>query len=214
MPEKTIGLTGAFEATDKHGTPWLVQSLSIEAKGYIPDVRVQLHLPYQTALPDDEIFLAQVMAQLHKIGYEGEPVGRAELGMQGPDYVMLEPSRGFRAFAKTLGWQDLAESDPCPGPCAQGPRRRFRKSSTKPAFRFGCAIETATGWRATTQSCNPCSAGCGLSWSGAAQASPWRTAWSTPRALRKTPNLGWTCWSRFQLPPPRKLLSCRRWARG
>lgn len=131
MPEKTIGLTGAFEATDKHGTPWLVQSLSIEAKGYIPDVRVQLHLPYQTALPDDEIFLAQVMAQLHKIGYEGEPFGRAELGIQGPDYVMLEPSRGFRAFAKTLGWQDLAESDPLP--CAQGPRRRFRKSSTKPS---------------------------------------------------------------------------------
>lgn len=136
MSKKTIGLTGAFEATDKHGTPWLVQSLSIEAKGYIPDVRVQLHLPYQTALPDDEIFLAQVMAQLHKIGYEGEPFGRAELGMQGPDYVMLEPSRGFRAFAKTLGWQDLAESDPLPWALRPGAEASFQEELNEARFSF------------------------------------------------------------------------------
>ena len=136
MPEKTIGLTGAFEATDKHGTPWLVQSLSIEAKGYIPDVRVQLGLPYRTALPDDEIFLAQVMAQLRKIGYEGEPFGRAELGMQGTDYVMLEPNQGFRVFAKTRGWQDLAESDPLPWALRPGAQASYQEELNEARFTF------------------------------------------------------------------------------
>lgn len=114
MGSKVIPLAGEFDAKDKRGVTWCVQSVSLEQKGYIPDVRVQLKDRYDVALFDDEAFIGHVMAQLRKAGYAGEPFGRAELGMQGSDFVVLEPCREFRPFAKEKGWRDLGDIEPLP----------------------------------------------------------------------------------------------------
>lgn len=102
-----IELHGPFQATDKKGLFWNVTRLVIEGEGYIPDVRVELDSAYDEPLYDDDLFIGQVMARLRSAGFEGEAFGRAELGMQGKDFLMLEPSKDFRDFAVSRGWLDL-----------------------------------------------------------------------------------------------------------
>ncbi len=110
-----IELHGPFQATDKKGLFWNVTRLSINAEGYIPDVRIDLDSSYEgEALYDDAVFIGQVMDKLRSIGFSGEPFDRAELGMQGRDYLMLEPSKDFREFALTRGWVDLSKVEGLP----------------------------------------------------------------------------------------------------
>lgn len=86
--------------------------IEIEAQAYIPDVYVRLDQDVSDdELYDDEAFVAFVNSALKALGYEGRPFGRAELGMQGRNFIVLEPPRAFALFvAHRFGWVDLNHS--------------------------------------------------------------------------------------------------------
>ena len=51
------------------------------------------------------------MSALAALGYGGNPFERAELGLQGRDYIVLEGGREFGAFAaERFDWRDLGKS--------------------------------------------------------------------------------------------------------
>lgn len=91
------------------GLSFLVTRIEIRSRGYIPDVYARFALdvlPYQ--LYDDDVVIGHVMEQLRRIGYAGRPFHRAELGMQGRTFIVLEPNREFRQFVvERHAWQDM-----------------------------------------------------------------------------------------------------------
>lgn len=109
--EPRIQLHGPFEAQDSNGNVLGVTGIDIAHEGYIADVFVRLDAPYEGALYDDATFVAYVRTALRSVGYTGPGFERAESGMQGKDYVVLEPNRSFAAFARSKGWKDLGEYD-------------------------------------------------------------------------------------------------------
>lgn len=106
-----IQLHGPFEAKDSHGRVLSVTSIDIAHEGYIADVFVRLSEPYEGALYDDTTFVAYVRTALRSVGYSGPGFERAESGMQGRDFIVLEPNRSFTAFARSKGWKDLNAYD-------------------------------------------------------------------------------------------------------
>jgi hypothetical protein len=116
-----IVLVGPAFIADQKGRMIPITQITIDAESYIPDVAVtidwkafikanpKLDLDLDDtrdfALYDDDKFIAGVMAQLRNIGYEGEDFGRAELGLQSDDGIVLEPGTEFSDFAMTKGWK-------------------------------------------------------------------------------------------------------------
>lgn len=99
--------SGQRQVADSHSRNWTITNVSIEKSGYIPDVSVNISpaMSHRDELFDDPVFIGAVMGLLREAGYEGRPFGRAELGMQEADCVMLEPNAEFCAFAEEkLGW--------------------------------------------------------------------------------------------------------------
>lgn len=80
-------------------------TIKIEKEGpYTPDVYVFLDRPYKGQIYDDRVANA-VSLFLRKKGYKGPSLGWAESGMQGRNYLVLEPSRAFDSFARKQGFK-------------------------------------------------------------------------------------------------------------
>lgn len=107
-----ITLAHDLRGRDRHDREHLVRRIEIEAQAYIPDVYVRLdHDVMDDQLFDDDAFVAFVNDTLKAIGYEGRSFDRAELGLQGRNFIVLEPPRAFGQFAaRRYGWRDLALS--------------------------------------------------------------------------------------------------------
>lgn len=108
-----IQLCGPFVAISSAGVCWAVQSVGIEREGYIADVYVRLSsgAALDARLCDDRGFVGSVMSQLRTVGYTGEGFGRAEMGMQSDQCVVLEPSSDFGRWAQTKGFVLLNDED-------------------------------------------------------------------------------------------------------
>ncbi|CAD5366681.1 hypothetical protein RA210_U10447 [Rubrivivax sp. A210] len=108
--EGWIELATQRRGRDRTGREHLVTRIEVKSRGYIPDVYVRMdHDVLDEALYDDDAFVAFVNQVLNEIGYSGRPFDRAELGLQGRNYIVLEPGREFRAFVvQRFGWCDLA----------------------------------------------------------------------------------------------------------
>lgn len=104
-----ITLATDLRGSDRNGREHLIKRVEIEAQAYIPDVYVRLDRDVgEDELYDDEAFVAFVNSTLKALGYVGRPFGRAELGMQGRNFIVLEPPRAFAQFvAHRFGWVDL-----------------------------------------------------------------------------------------------------------
>jgi hypothetical protein len=104
-----ISLVQALHARDRKGREHAVTVIKIRSRGYIPDVYVQIDREIiDEALYDDETFVGAVIDALRTLGYQGKPFDRAELGMQGRDYIVLEPGTEFRQFViQRFGWHEL-----------------------------------------------------------------------------------------------------------
>jgi len=60
----------------------------------------------------DSTFIANVMKLLKDLGYNGKKFGRAELGMQADEYIVLEPSKDFCNWVEQkYGWVDLDKQE-------------------------------------------------------------------------------------------------------
>jgi hypothetical protein len=105
-----ICLAGLSRTLSSDGISWPIVKIEIRAKGYIPDVYVRFNVPVESAqLFDDPLVVAHVIAVLRGLGYQGPPFERAELGMQGRNYIVLEPGADFRRFViDRYRWQDLS----------------------------------------------------------------------------------------------------------
>jgi hypothetical protein len=104
-----ISLAQALHARDRKGREHVITVIKIRSRGYIPDVYVQIDRDIRDeALYDDDVFVDAVINALRTLGYQGKPFDRAELGMQGRDYIVLEPGPEFRQFViQRFGWHDL-----------------------------------------------------------------------------------------------------------
>lgn len=104
-----ITLATDLRGRDRTGREHVVKRIEIEARAYIPDVYVRLDdYILEDELYDDEVFVTFVNNALKALGYEGRTFGRAELGMQGRHFIVLEPPRAFAEFvAHRFGWVDL-----------------------------------------------------------------------------------------------------------
>lgn len=104
-----LTLATDLRGCDRNGREHLVKRVEIEAQAYIPDVYVRLDRDvWEEELYDDEVFVAFVNNALKALGYEGRSFDRAELGMQGRNFIVLEPPRAFAQFvAHRFGWVDL-----------------------------------------------------------------------------------------------------------
>lgn len=93
----------------RRGLSFLITKIEIRSKGYIPDVYARFSLDvldYQ--LFDDDVVVGHVIEQLRELGYPGSPFGRAELGLQGRTFIVLEPGSAFRQWvSQRFAWQDL-----------------------------------------------------------------------------------------------------------
>ena len=93
-----------IEVNDEEAPQVVVQRIELDAVSYCCDVRV--HISHGHAeLCDNATFLQGVNAALTAAGYSGSRLGRAELGMQEDDCIVLESPRDFERFAMTRGWQ-------------------------------------------------------------------------------------------------------------
>lgn len=106
-----ICLAGWSRAPLSNGGSWPIVRIEIRSRGYIPDVYVRFNTPVLSdCLFDDPKVIQHVMGVLRGLGYEGPDFDRAELGMQGRDYIVLEPGRHFRRFVvDRYRWQDLSD---------------------------------------------------------------------------------------------------------
>jgi len=104
-----ITLCGRCRIVDRHGKVHSLARIEIQAQGYIPDVYVRFEHPVaDQELCDDETVIGEIFDKLRAIGYAGPGFGRAELGMQGRDWIVLEPNKTFKAFViHRFGWRDL-----------------------------------------------------------------------------------------------------------
>lgn len=110
-----ILLHGPTTLVDTARREHAVLSISIPARGTIPDVFVQFEGEVQhLALYHDAMLVESVMRLLRRRGYEGPGFERAELGMQQRHSIVLEPPAAFRQWVtRRFGWIDLhVEPDP------------------------------------------------------------------------------------------------------
>jgi hypothetical protein len=105
-----ILLHGPTTLLDSARREHAVLSVSIPARGYIPDVFVQFENEvHHLALYDDKAIVDGVMCLLRNRGYDGPEFDRAELGMQQRRSITLEPPAAFRQWAtRRFGWADLS----------------------------------------------------------------------------------------------------------
>lgn len=109
----SLTLCHAFTARDGRGRSWQVGSIEMCAEGFCPDVYVNVvgGGVIDSEIYDDDAFIADVMAQLCKIGFDGPPFGRRELGAQSDECIVLEGNYAFGYFAVRLGWRKLGYGD-------------------------------------------------------------------------------------------------------
>ncbi|MFT3819804.1 MAG: hypothetical protein QM750_19700 [Rubrivivax sp.] len=95
------------------GVEFKVRRIEVRSRGYVPDVYVRfVEDVFDFRLYDDPVVVAHAMAQLRHIGYVGRSFERAELGLQGRNYIVLEPGREFRQFVvERFGWHDLSQPE-------------------------------------------------------------------------------------------------------
>jgi hypothetical protein len=107
---KWIRLAGNSRTPIADGGTRLIHRIEIRSQGYIPDVYVRFNTPViELQLYDDPAVLGHVMSVLGGLGYPGPLFERAELGMQGRDFIVLEPGPAFRRFVvERYHWYDLA----------------------------------------------------------------------------------------------------------
>lgn len=102
-------LIGEGTAKDENGHEHKIK-VELEDSGYIPDVYVTLLSPHNKdhSFFDDTVFIRNIFLNvIRPAGYAGPIFGRAELGMQDDDFIVLEPREGFREFAESKGFKDL-----------------------------------------------------------------------------------------------------------
>lgn len=109
---KRIVLSGYQRVRDRYGLVHIVTYVDLRRESYVPDVYVHFDRDVLSLrLYDDQKVIAQVMSALAALGYGGNPFERAELGLQGRDYIVLEGGREFGAFAaERFDWRDLGKS--------------------------------------------------------------------------------------------------------
>jgi hypothetical protein len=109
---KRIVLAGYSRVGDRFGLPHVICRIEIRSESFIPDVYVVFDRDVLALrLYDDAKVVAHVMGQLRLLGYEGPVFERAELGLQGRDFIVLEPPAPFRVFvARAFDWRDLSKS--------------------------------------------------------------------------------------------------------
>ena len=107
---KWICLAALSRAFDGQGMSFPILRIEIRAEGYIPDLYVRFDrdvLEHQ--LYDNTRVIAHVMSVLRGLGYVGPAFDRAELGMQGQSFIVLEPGQEFRRFVtERFRWHDLS----------------------------------------------------------------------------------------------------------
>lgn len=109
----TIRVCGAFSAKTASGGNVAVTHVEIAAEDYCCDVHVVVaESPEGDAcLAEDAAFLADVNAALAQAGYAGPALGRAELGAQQDQCIVLESTVAFQRWAMSLGWRYAEGSD-------------------------------------------------------------------------------------------------------
>jgi hypothetical protein len=118
--KKDIDLLGGKKLKLKNdkGETFTIADIAVAKESYIPDIYVYFtdksgapiskSQSYDLELWDDKTFIDGVMAFLKKLGYNGKTFNRAELGMQGPNYVVLEPAKDFNKWvAEKYDWKYL-----------------------------------------------------------------------------------------------------------
>jgi hypothetical protein len=109
---KRIVLAGYSRVGDRYGLPHAIARIEIRTESFMPDVYVRFDRDVLALrLYDDARVIEHVMGVLRGLGYEGPVFERAELGLQGRDFIVLEPPKQFRAFAECrFGWRDLTKA--------------------------------------------------------------------------------------------------------
>ena len=123
--ETDIELCGPFTVKDASGNSRAIEAIRIFDEGYgIIDVYVHMQEPmYEDRLYEDTVLIAQIMARLHQLGYDGPDFGHGDLGLQDDKLIVLEAPEAFNAFAARRGWKNLAEefAEDEPDGLADGP---------------------------------------------------------------------------------------------
>ena len=105
-----IQLSGPFKASDSTGRSHDVKAIRIFDEGYgIIDVYVDFAAPIDGGLYKDSVLTRAVIAQLRKLGYQGPDFGPSDPGLQDRKLIVLEAPEEFAPFAKSKGWNNLAE---------------------------------------------------------------------------------------------------------
>lgn len=109
--DNIIRLSGPFDIVDSLGRTWHVGGIRIYDEGYsIIDVYVDVDDSREDdALHEDPIVIAQILARLHELGYDGPDFGHADPGLQDDRLIVLEAPEAFSGFAASKGWRNLAE---------------------------------------------------------------------------------------------------------
>jgi hypothetical protein len=115
LDEHECVVTGPFQLRSSTGRLIAVRQFSFERVSYCLDIRFDHEYPRGSdslrgsALCQDPVYLTGLNDLLVRLGYEGPKVGRAEMGMQGFDHVVLEASHAFDVFAAQQGWLAYAD---------------------------------------------------------------------------------------------------------
>ena len=105
-----IQLSGPFKAKDSSGTEQEVKAIRIFDEGYgMIDVYVDLMAASENSLYTDKVFVGQIMARLHTLGYDGPDFEHSDPALQDKNLVVLEAPEEFCDFAGRHGWKNLAE---------------------------------------------------------------------------------------------------------
>lgn len=113
VPEDEMLLFTSDKVVDSANNQWRVMAtmfksdyscdVELQVASVIPEVMMHIG---GVQLCRDDVFLDSIHKELQALGYEGSRLGRAEMGMQERDKVVLETGSGFEQFAHdTLGWR-------------------------------------------------------------------------------------------------------------
>ena len=106
----TFTLASNFEVQSSKG-PIIVSKMYIYSEGYIPDLYIEVK-EENRALWNDKVFIDSIMRYLKHLGFSGKPFGRAELGMQDDNCIVLEPNKEFQIWLTiNHGWIYLGDED-------------------------------------------------------------------------------------------------------
>jgi hypothetical protein len=109
--ENVIQISGPFSVTDSLGRSWDLHGIRIFDEGYaIIDVYVDFVSSMEDeALYDDTFLIAQIVARLRSLDYDGPDFGCGDIGLQDDRLIVLEAPEEFGYFAAEKGWKNLAE---------------------------------------------------------------------------------------------------------